>query len=977
MVTFKDAEDWIDKEVPAAATAIKRGGIQGATFGFSDEMAGFFEALADDPVATALHMLTDPEAGAAKIGESYRRGRDISRQMDEEAKAASPYVYFGAEMAGGLAPILATGGSAASGAIVRTPSLLARAAEGVSIGAKYGAATGLGHSTAEDVGGMARDIGIGGAAGGAIGGIAGAAIPPAATYLNKVVTDVKEALAKRAWNKAQGNLFDIKLTQLVKVETPEDMAAFNALRKAGHNVMPFGETEQGVAQRYLDLIKQRGGPSPPAGVEVVAPPYIPKADAEIQSRAAGYLDHIRPGWRGTKPSPTQEVGAIEGEVESAQAYLDSLGPAGRTSPAAATDLDRPTYLRNLGTPRPHRGVDLSSEELDRPTFIRRAEEKAKLEQGDAAERYMKALQDRGIIIPEDVSVIKTSPDRLRPNISDKERLALDNLAHDELQRLEARGITGEPATRVPVYQRPANIDESKLAERYLKHLEKQGFKPTAVISSDVSALPIKAEDKEAINVLADRYLSHGLGKESTYKPKRVTLTVHPGVGKGMLTIEEHAALQEIADRFGTTIDVVGSRAAGKGRYIDEATRPVGKQSYERSDIDIRHSPQVDIDSEGMLSGKIKNIEGAEPRSQFKETPDVPYIRFTPKKGSKVITAAEDRGLNLETETPVVKTPEKSTPYPLHNQKDREIEVVFEGEDVVPGEESTQTLPGKGKGSGDTIDRKMRDIHRKVFQDKIDEIEAKRISGKTLTEEEVASKIAYKRHIDKINRQEFQSKVDQVVGTRKGMGKKGPGKGGEDTPESPSTPPRTPQEILDDPTLDWRQKTEEFNRYVEADMEKLYFENKDLSQWAKPYTKDELEIIRLSKQEQYDEVERQIVKQAKEEGTTITSNWKKDLKLREETRKMIDKHKGSPAAAEHARDRAQHRADLQSQRAAAYPEDAAKAERIKARGDRDLKIIRDRDSMVYSKEWQDRVVANKKILDDMEARSKSIKDKKGK
>jgi RHS repeat-associated protein len=78
-------------------------------------------------------------------------------------------------------------------------------------------------------------------------------------------------------------------------------------------------------------------------------------------------------------------------------------------------------------------------------------------------------------------------------------------------------------------------------------------------------------------------------------------------GPGTLTVDEALELQDIADRFNTQLEVGGSRAAEKGRNIDNVALPVGKGGGTRSDIDIRIDGQVDIDTEGALSDAILEV----------------------------------------------------------------------------------------------------------------------------------------------------------------------------------------------------------------------------------------------------------------------------------------------------------------------------------------------------------------------------------
>ncbi len=78
------------------------------------------------------------------------------------------------------------------------------------------------------------------------------------------------------------------------------------------------------------------------------------------------------------------------------------------------------------------------------------------------------------------------------------------------------------------------------------------------------------------------------------------------VATGGLSSAEKKALQGVADDFDTTLDVVGSRAAGRGRGVG-TNRPVGKGPGTRSDIDVRIDSQIDINTGGRLSDALKNI----------------------------------------------------------------------------------------------------------------------------------------------------------------------------------------------------------------------------------------------------------------------------------------------------------------------------------------------------------------------------------
>lgn len=74
---------------------------------------------------------------------------------------------------------------------------------------------------------------------------------------------------------------------------------------------------------------------------------------------------------------------------------------------------------------------------------------------------------------------------------------------------------------------------------------------------------------------------------------------------GTLTETEREALQKIADLFQTTIDIVGSQGAGKGRNID-TNLLFGKEVGTRRDIDVRIDGQQEMDSRGALSDTLYN-----------------------------------------------------------------------------------------------------------------------------------------------------------------------------------------------------------------------------------------------------------------------------------------------------------------------------------------------------------------------------------
>lgn len=124
-----------------------RGAVQDATFGFGDEIAGVASALFGDK---------------DYAGQRYRKGRDTNRENNKAAQAANPWSYAAGGLAGSVATSFVPGlGLANTGAKLSKVALQA---------GKIGALSGIGHSEAEDLGGLAKDALASGALSAATGG---------------------------------------------------------------------------------------------------------------------------------------------------------------------------------------------------------------------------------------------------------------------------------------------------------------------------------------------------------------------------------------------------------------------------------------------------------------------------------------------------------------------------------------------------------------------------------------------------------------------------------------------------------------------------------------------------------------------------------------------------------------------------------------------------------------------------------------
>ena len=227
---FKQFSSAPQKPDVSGLESFGRGALQGATFGFSDEIYG---------------------AGAGAVdwlrgeGFNYSKNRDEVRAANERAREANPGTYIAGEVGGGLAlPFGAAATAARAGSLgrgvmtatgiapeVRAATFWGRTAQGAGQGARMGATHGLGHTNADLTEGDALGAGLDVGAGALFGAGAGAALTP--------VVDAGAAVLRGAINPIRGAL------------DPRGMAAQkyaeNAARDIGEAATP-AEVARGIAE---------------------------------------------------------------------------------------------------------------------------------------------------------------------------------------------------------------------------------------------------------------------------------------------------------------------------------------------------------------------------------------------------------------------------------------------------------------------------------------------------------------------------------------------------------------------------------------------------------------------------------------------------------------------------------------------------------------------------------------------------------
>ena len=176
----------VPQSTPGYAESLLRGGAQGLSLGFADEIAGAGGA--------ALDALKGSDSGLVA---NYIKNRDAYRAEDDAAKKANPKTFLGGQIGGGLAT-------------AAIPGLNIGAAEtlgGRALGAAgLGAAAALGNSKADltqgDIAGAAKDTAIGGALGGVMQPAIEKVVAPAIGAVAGKVSDLAGWAGKKALNTA-------------------------------------------------------------------------------------------------------------------------------------------------------------------------------------------------------------------------------------------------------------------------------------------------------------------------------------------------------------------------------------------------------------------------------------------------------------------------------------------------------------------------------------------------------------------------------------------------------------------------------------------------------------------------------------------------------------------------------------------------------------------------------------------------------
>jgi hypothetical protein len=244
-----------DEDLPEEFSGVReasedfgRGLVQGGSLGFSDEIAGALEA----PLGATKSIAN--KFGGEFDDTAYRAARDESRMLDAQASERSPGAFTSGQVAGGVASAFVPGLNVAKGAKLAGAAIpkiagtaLADLAGTALISGGQGLAAGVGSSTGENVGELARDAAIGTGVG-ALGGAAGYG-------LNKAIGAGFQGVKNFA-GKASDNLSDYAENLALKATGATGREAQKFQQGAGRELLDrglvnFGDDAEKIAERIV------------------------------------------------------------------------------------------------------------------------------------------------------------------------------------------------------------------------------------------------------------------------------------------------------------------------------------------------------------------------------------------------------------------------------------------------------------------------------------------------------------------------------------------------------------------------------------------------------------------------------------------------------------------------------------------------------------------------------------------------------
>lgn len=314
------------------------GGASGATFSFADELAGAMGALAQGSSYTG---------GVSKAVQNYHTSRDDYRTHEQAAQAAHPNAYLASQVAGGLVPIVASGGAGAS---VEIPSLLRIAAQGAGYGALQGA------GSAKELSDIPKDAAIGGG----LGAIGGAVLHGAGKGLGALAnkSGLSDLIATQAGNLAERVAPGGKLADLLQAVQASTGKAGGANTTITEGLANEGQSPTSVLSTLRKNVASSGekpeilGDYSPETLRTTKALTKAPGDARakimkvIQDRNAGTRERVLADLGGGA-APADVRPGLEGMIKDRSASAAQLFPKAGSQviddPAVTEILSRPTF----------------------------------------------------------------------------------------------------------------------------------------------------------------------------------------------------------------------------------------------------------------------------------------------------------------------------------------------------------------------------------------------------------------------------------------------------------------------------------------------------------------------------------------------------------------------------------------------------------------------------------------------------------
>jgi hypothetical protein len=201
--------------------------VNGPLMGFGDEVAGVIGAGIDGV------------RKGANFADAYRENRDFARGAQDNQRKENPWTTGLTQVAASLplgAVKLFGAAAPAAGAVAKPVNMLGQMLNAAGTGAAYGGASGAGNSTADTVGGLAKDAGM--------GALTGAALSSAAVPVAGVLGAAGSNIAQRVSSKSAGRAAEEKVAEALVRDARGSVVqsgASNPINQATNRLAKLGD----------------------------------------------------------------------------------------------------------------------------------------------------------------------------------------------------------------------------------------------------------------------------------------------------------------------------------------------------------------------------------------------------------------------------------------------------------------------------------------------------------------------------------------------------------------------------------------------------------------------------------------------------------------------------------------------------------------------------------------------------------------